>query len=182
MRINLNFLKFHYFYSDKKLHNLSVKNLRPYFEGIINENDYSLVKILEIVDKCNGINDFNNRLLKFHVLDNDHKYILLNRIIKKSHPNLYYQMEQYFSDDNYFKDLDFYQCKISKKERLIFTIHLSLDKKQTFIPLIFDLNHLIYCSSDKQYHNLNLNDLFKWDLRSHQDKIKKFLNKNIKNN
>lgn len=180
MEINLNFLKFHYFYKDKKLHNLCVKQWREYLKKIIFNNKNSLIEIIKNVNKCKNFSNLKNILLHFHIINNDHKYILLNEIIKKSHPNLYNQMEQYFSNDNYFKDLAFYQCRISKKERLIFTIHKNLKNKLSFIPLILDLNHVIYIPKDKQYDNLNLNGLQKWDLKKEQENIKISLNQ--KNN
>ena len=181
MDINLNFLKFHYFYCDKNIHNLCIKKYKEYFDKLLFKVDHSLILILDKIDKYNedNIENLKNSLIRFHSIDNNHRDILLNKIIKKHHPNLYGKIQQFFENYN-LKDVKFYQCKMDKKERLIFTIHINDKNRMTFIPLIFDLNHVIYKDEDKNYDNKNLIHCCKWDLREEQEKLKMKLKEGIK--
>lgn len=185
MEINLNFLKFHYFCCNKDIHNLCVKEFVEYLENIIFCKQHSLLSILISIKKCNSdIKEIKNVLIKFHDISGNHRDILLNKIIRKQHPHLYDQIEQYFSNIN-FKNISFYQCKIDKQERLIFTIHTDFKKQKTFIfiPLIFDLNHVIYKKDkEKNYENKNLIDCYKWDLKKEQEKYKMRLKEELKMN
>lgn len=173
MEINLNFLKFHYFKYDNKTHNLCVKWFKKYLENIFYNSNHSLLFILLKIQEYQGdnINDFKNILRRFHHIKDDHRDVLINNIIKKRHNNLYQQIEQFFSYTN-LKNINFYQCKIDKQERLIFTIHNGFNNKKIFIPLIFDLNHVVYKDENKNYDNKNLIDCYKWDLKNEQEMIK----------
>ncbi len=72
-------------------------------------------------------------------------------------------------------DVEFYQCKINKGIRLIFTINENnlTGGESVFIPLLLDLNHVIYRDEtyDSNFKSLN----YKWDLKSEQNFIKQEL-------
>ena len=79
---------------------------------------------------------------------------MLEKVIEKCHPNLKNALGQKFEDE----PPKYYQCKLNKKERLIFIIKIDLDKKLFVFPILFDLNHCFYISDKKSYDNKTKND------------------------
>ncbi len=137
MKINLNCLKFHYFKFDSNLHNLwCKKNCDSFFNDIILENKRSLKSAINKIKNLNDItkNDFSH----FHQIDEYHSEKVI-KIIKKCHKNLNSYLEQYLEESDDFNKLLFYQIELVKPIRLIF-----IKNNDEFIPLIFDLHHLIY--------------------------------------
>ena len=174
MKINLNLIKFHYFKYNNKIHNLCPRNYLNYFENLLFKWDQSFLWCLKIFNDIDNVNELKNKLLHLHEIGNDEK-LMLEKVIEKCHPNLKNALDQKFEDE----PPKYYQCKLNKKERLIFIIKIDLDKKLFVFPILFDLNHCFYISDKKSYDNKTKND-FKWDLKENQEKYKDRLKRNLK--
>lgn len=173
MKINLNLIKFHHFKYNKQIHNLCPRNYINYFENLLFKWDQSFSRCLKIFNDIDNIDELKNTLLRWHEIGNDEK-LMLENVIKKCHPNLQNAIDQNFEDEL----PKYYQCKLNKKERLIFLMKTNHDKKITFFPILFDLNHCFYLSDKKSYDNKTKNN-FKWDLKEKQEKYKERLKINL---
>ncbi len=148
------------------------------FTELICNDSLSLKTIINDAKASKSFGTFKTKCLHLHeILDTNssqHKYLLFDKIIKKLHPNLYLDLEQIFELDR--SKINFYQCRLNKEARLIFTIHKnSNNNEETFIPLIFDLNHCIYIKTDKNYDkNINSRST-EWDFKNDQERIKQYL-------
>lgn len=89
------------------------------------------------------------------------------KIIKKCHKNLNSYLEQYLEESDIFNKLLFYQTELVKPIRLIF-----MKNNDEFIPLIFDLHHLIYESNKKNYDSNIASKKHKWDYKYKQNEFK----------
>lgn len=109
-----------------------------------------------------------------------HKIKGINRenlinIIEKKHENLYSDLLQKSEDD--LLNLNFYSCKINKKERLIYMI-----KDKVFYPILFDLNHVIYKDKVRNHDNNNgKKTMYEWDFRKKQKEYKQEILEKLKN-
>ncbi len=152
------------------------KKCDDFFRELICGTDVSLKTIIQEAKESKSLGALSKKLLHYHeIIDKNYcsyRYVILNSIIREKHPNLYEDLMQIFEMEP--DNIKFYQCRLNKKSRLIFTI-LESDNESTFIPLLFDLNHTIYISDKKQYDDNKEFNNCRWDFREDQEKIKKFL-------
>ncbi len=155
---------------------MSPKKYEDYFRSLICDGSYTLKNIVEYASAAKNLGVLKNNLLHFHeIVDTNryaYRYLLLNEIIRNKHPNLYEDLMQIFETNP--NGIRFYQCRLSKQSRLIFTI-VQNEQTECFIPLILDLNHVIYIKDDKSYDDNKKFNNFCWDFREEQEKIKKYL-------
>lgn len=162
MQINLDFLKFHYFYSSKKLNNLSSEKYKEFFDDIFYNDNQCLVNVLKCVNDSMNHNSFIS--LHKHILKGKNEESL-KYVIKTEHRNLYENLLQYFENS---KKITYWQVKLGKSERLIY-----VTRSNIFIPILFDLKHCFYPFKDKNYDN-NFNKMnYRWNFKDKQKEIKK---------
>lgn len=176
MDIDLNYLKFHSFKLNKSLHNLTIKDNKKYFERIFYHDENSLVSTLKAIRKLKSTEDLRKEFSHFHIIKNE-KRNLVETIIDKCHKNLKNDLLQLFEN---MKKINYYQLKISNEQRLILVIRKKSNKLDYFIPILFDLNHLVYRSKEINYDK-NLNQKkYEWNFKKEQEDIKEKLLKQIK--
>lgn len=123
MKVNLNYLKFHSFFYNKKLHNQYVgkeEEIHNYFEHIFFKNDHSLSKLIKIIVNIDSFDRLKKASLRIHDFSYDKKQDIC-KVIRYKHPKLYDELNQVLECDNggIFK-IKYFQTKLNKKERLIF--------------------------------------------------------------
>lgn len=169
MKVNLNYLKFHSFFYNKKLHNQYVgkeEEIHNYFEHIFFKNDHSLSKLINIITNIDSFDRLKKASLRIHDFSYDKKQDIC-KVIRYKHPKLYDELNQVLECDNggIFK-IKYFQTKLDKKERLIFFVY-----RNTVYPIIFDINHHFYKKEDKNYDN-NIINSFEWNFKDRQNELK----------
>lgn len=168
MKLELNLLKFHSFYYDKRYNNLWLKNkvkeietklIKKYFYGKI---DFLLSK-----------KDFAIQDLKFfgnfHSFGKNEKNMLFI-IIEKCHPNLYNDIFNILSEDKKIDDIEILQFRITGRSRCV-----ALINNEIMYPLLFDLKHCFYEYSKREFDNNKKQEKEEWDLKEKQEEIKRYL-------
>lgn len=170
--LNLDLLKFHSFKMNNVTHNLTnfkTENFNEFEKKIFSKDRKSLSYVInyELMEQNKG----NHK----HKIKGINREKLIN-IIEKKHENLYSDLLQKSEDD--LLNLNFYSCKIGKKERLIYMI-----KDEVFYPILFDLNHVIYEDKNKNHdNNIGRKNINVWDFRNEQEKCKDEIYNKLKNN
>lgn len=104
-----------------------------------------------------------------HEIPENHKNLLI-KIINKCYKPLYKSLLQKFEYNNENKgvlnSINFYQCAINTRSRLIFVL-----KQDEFIPIIFDLKHVIYPASDKKFDNNSKQEIYRWEYCCENKKV-----------
>ena len=110
--------------------------------------------------------ELNSSFLKYHEITGLSNEILW-KILDKEHKNLKKDLCQLFEDEDRIK---FYQFKLDKSERMVFVI-----KSDSFIPIIFDLNHVLYFDNKKGHKTTTSEKKYEWNFKNEQEEYKKRL-------
>ncbi len=171
MKINLTYLKFHYFSYSEKLHNYVKKNNELLKENEIIKNLTNGKSLFfKLKNKLKEQSRTNNLLKNKHEHRIGNEDTIRVEKVLNEHPKLKREIEQISEDKDFF----YYQYNLGGSIRLI-----SFCCNDTIYPILFDLNHLIIKSNDKN-HNDKSKFNKKWDLKKIQEEIKENFN-DIKN-
>lgn len=169
MKINEELLQFYSFALDKDVNNLVNKDSKEILESLFDNELKTLFFLVEKECKKENIIQTLSNNKHCHEILGNHKNLLI-KIINKCYEHLCYPLLQKFEYNNENKgmlnSINFYQCAINTRSRLIFVL-----KQDEFIPIIFDLKHVIYPASDKKFDNNSKQEIYKWSYRDKKVKI-----------
>lgn len=169
MKINEKLLQFYSFTLDKDVNNLVNKDSKETLESLFHDEVKTLFSLVEKeCKKENIILKLSNNKHCHEILGN-HKNLLI-KIINKCYEHLCEPLLQKFEYNNENKavlnGIHFYQCAINTRSRLIFVL-----KQDEFIPIIFDLKHVIYPTSDKKFDNNSKQEIYRWEYCCENKKV-----------
>lgn len=167
MNVNKELLQYYSFKLNKKINNLVEKNSKKELEYLFNNELEQLFDFVKNGCKKEDIIIQLSNCHNCHKIDNNNKDLLI-KIIEKCYENLYNSLLQKFESDDekdVFNNINFYQCAINKRSRLIFVL-----KDDKFIPIIFDLKHVIYLVDG--FDNNSKQEIYRWSYRYKNKKVK----------
>lgn len=145
------------------------EKLLQFYSFTLNKDVKTLFSLVEKeCKKENIILKLSNNKHCHEILGN-HKNLLI-KIINKCYEHLCEPLLQKFEYNNENKavlnGIHFYQCAINTRSRLIFVL-----KQDEFIPIIFDLKHVIYPASDKKFDNNSKQEIYRWEYCCENKKV-----------
>lgn len=165
MIVNKKLLQFYSFNLNKKINNLVKKNSEKTLEYLFDDELEKLFCFVE--NECEKENIII-QLSNCHEIEGNNKDLLI-KIIKECYEDLCNLLLQEFESSDktsVFNNINFYQCAINTRSRLIFIV-----KQDEFIPIIFDLKHVIYPISDRNFDNNSKQEIYRWSYRYKNKKV-----------